>query len=110
MSPGMSWILRYAPHLGFRSLDTPLFLASVGSTDPMAQIAFIASLGFAGVQDPGFQHGRGGYAPTCASALFRIRTGGRLRDRSLDRSRSRTDDLRRRTRSEHGRRPARPYG
>ena len=50
----MSWILRYAPHLGFRSLDMPLFLASAGSTDPVAQIAFIASLGFAGVQDPWF--------------------------------------------------------
>ena len=50
----MSWTLRYAPHLGFRSLDMPLFLASVGSTDPVAQIAFIASLGFAGVQDPWF--------------------------------------------------------
>ena len=50
----MSWILRYAPHLGFRSLDMPLFLASVGSTDPVAQIAFVASLGFAGVQDPWF--------------------------------------------------------
>jgi hydroxypyruvate isomerase len=50
----MSWNLRYAAHLGFRSLDTPLFPASVGSTDPVAQIAFIASLGFAGVQDPWF--------------------------------------------------------
>ena len=50
----MSWILRYAPHLGFRSLDVPLFPASVGSADPIAQIAFIASLGFAGVQDPWF--------------------------------------------------------
>jgi hydroxypyruvate isomerase len=50
----MSWNLRYAPHLGFRSLDTPLFPASVGSTDPVAQIAFVASLGFAGVQDPWF--------------------------------------------------------
>jgi hydroxypyruvate isomerase len=54
MSQAMSWILRYAPHLGFRSLDVPLFLASVGSADPIAQIAFIASLGFAGVQDPWF--------------------------------------------------------
>jgi hydroxypyruvate isomerase len=54
MSQGMSWKLRYAPHLGFRSLDVPLFLASVGSADPIAQIAFIASLGFAGVQDPWF--------------------------------------------------------
>jgi hydroxypyruvate isomerase len=50
----MSWRLRYAPHLGFRSLDRPLFLASVGSADPVAQITFIASLGFAGVQDPWF--------------------------------------------------------
>ena len=32
----------------------PLFAASAGSTDPLAQIAFIASLGFAGVQDPWF--------------------------------------------------------
>ena len=50
----MSWTLRYAPHLGFRSLDTPLFLASVGASDPVVQIEFIASLGFAGVQDPWF--------------------------------------------------------
>ncbi len=50
----MSWTLRYAPHLGFRSLEMPLFAASAGSTDPLAQIAFIASLGFAGVQDPWF--------------------------------------------------------
>lgn len=50
----MSWRLRYAPHLGFRSLDRPLFLASVGSADPVAQITFIASLDFAGVQDPWF--------------------------------------------------------
>jgi hydroxypyruvate isomerase len=50
----MSWRLRYAPHLGFRSLERPLFLASVGSADPVAQITFIASLGFAGVQDPWF--------------------------------------------------------
>ncbi len=49
-----SWRLRYAPHLGFRSLDMPLFLASAGSADPVAQIAFIASLGFSGVQDPWF--------------------------------------------------------
>jgi hydroxypyruvate isomerase len=50
----MNWTLRYAPHLGFRSLDAPLFRARVGSADPMAQIEFIASLGFAGVQDPWF--------------------------------------------------------
>jgi hydroxypyruvate isomerase len=50
----MSWTLRYAPHLGFRSLDVPLFPANAGSADPLAQIAFVASLGFAGVQDPWF--------------------------------------------------------
>ena len=50
----MSWTLRYAPHLGFRALDMPLFLASVGAADPVAQIDFIASLGFAGAQDPWF--------------------------------------------------------
>jgi hydroxypyruvate isomerase len=50
----MNWTFRYAPHLGFRSLETPLFLASAGSADPLAQIAFVASLGFAGVQDPWF--------------------------------------------------------
>jgi hydroxypyruvate isomerase len=50
----MSWTLRYAPHLGFRSLEIPLFPASAGSADPLAQISFIAALGFAGVQDPWF--------------------------------------------------------
>jgi hydroxypyruvate isomerase len=50
----MSWNLRYAAHLGFRSLETPLFLASAGSADPLAQIDFVASIGFAGVQDPWF--------------------------------------------------------
>jgi hydroxypyruvate isomerase len=53
-SPPVSWTLRYAPHLGFRALDAPLFRAKVGSPDPLAQIEFIASLGFAGVQDPWF--------------------------------------------------------
>jgi hydroxypyruvate isomerase len=48
----LSWNLRYAAHLGFRSLKTPLFPASAGSTDPLAQIDYVASLGFAGVQDP----------------------------------------------------------
>jgi hydroxypyruvate isomerase len=65
----MSWNLRYAPHLGFRSLDTPLFLASVGSRDPVAQIAFIASLGFAGVQDPWFAIRREEVQVRIASAL-----------------------------------------
>jgi hydroxypyruvate isomerase len=46
--------LRYVAHLGFRSPEAPLFPASVGSNDPLAQIDFIASIGFAGVQDPWF--------------------------------------------------------
>jgi hydroxypyruvate isomerase len=50
----LSWILRYAAHLGFRSPDAPLFPASAGSSDPLAQIDFAASIGFAGVQDPWF--------------------------------------------------------
>lgn len=50
----MSWILRYAAHLGFRSPEAPLFPASAGSSDPLAQIDFAASIGFAGVQDPWF--------------------------------------------------------
>lgn len=49
-----SWRLRYAAHLGFRSPELPLFPASAGSVDPLAQITFAASLGFAGVQDPWF--------------------------------------------------------
>ena len=47
----MAWRLRYASHLGFRSLDAPLFLASVGSLDPVAHVRFATELGFAGVQD-----------------------------------------------------------
>ena len=44
----MNWNLRYAAHLGFRSLDLPLFAASVGSADPIAHIAYAAKLGLAG--------------------------------------------------------------
>ena len=50
----MSWTLRYVAHLGFRSPEAPLFPASAGSSDPLAQIDFAASIGFAGVQDPWF--------------------------------------------------------
>ena len=50
----MTWTLRYAAHLGFRSPEAPLFPASAGSSDPLAQIDFAASIGFAGVQDPWF--------------------------------------------------------
>ena len=50
----MSWTLRYVAHLGFRSPEAPLFPASAGSSDPLAQIDFAASIGFAGAQDPWF--------------------------------------------------------
>jgi hydroxypyruvate isomerase len=45
------WALRYASHLGIRSLESPLFLHAVGSNDPLAQIRHAAELGLAGVQD-----------------------------------------------------------
>ncbi len=45
------WNMRFAPHIGLYSLDTPMFLHSVGSLDPVAHIDFIASHGFAGVED-----------------------------------------------------------
>ena len=46
-----TWKLRYAPHLGLMSPDTPTFLHTVGSADPVRQIDHIAELGFAGVED-----------------------------------------------------------
>lgn len=46
-----AWNMRFAPHIGLFSLETPMFLHSVGSLDPIAHIDFIASLGFAGVED-----------------------------------------------------------
>lgn len=45
-----AWRLPYASHLGFRSWDRPLFAESA-ARDPVAQIAFAAGLGLAGVQD-----------------------------------------------------------
>ena len=45
------WNMRFAPHIGLYSLDTPMFLHSVGSLDPVAHIDFIAGLGFAGIED-----------------------------------------------------------
>ena len=47
----MTWKLRYAPHLGIRTTEKPLFRHSVGSTDPIEQLHFIAEQGFAGVED-----------------------------------------------------------
>jgi hydroxypyruvate isomerase len=45
----MTWSLRYAPHLGYRPPLQPLFAATVGSDDPVAQVNFAADQGFAGV-------------------------------------------------------------
>jgi hydroxypyruvate isomerase len=42
--------LRYASHLGYRSVDTPLFRESVGTLDPVAHVDFAADLGLAGIQ------------------------------------------------------------
>jgi hydroxypyruvate isomerase len=47
----MSWSLRYAAHLGYRSASPrPLFAESAESLDAPAQIAYAAQLGFAGMQ------------------------------------------------------------
>jgi hydroxypyruvate isomerase len=45
------WKLRYAPHIGLVAPDAPLFLHSAGSSDPLDQIAHLAALGFAGIED-----------------------------------------------------------
>jgi hydroxypyruvate isomerase len=45
----MTWTLRYAPHLGYRPPFEPLWRASVGSDEPLAQVQFAADHGFAGV-------------------------------------------------------------
>jgi len=47
----MAWKLRYAPHLGIRSLDAPAFKETLGTLDPLVQIRHAAALGFAGVAD-----------------------------------------------------------
>jgi hydroxypyruvate isomerase len=47
----LTWNMRFAPHIGLYSLDTPMFLHNVGSLDPLAHIDFIANHGFAGVED-----------------------------------------------------------
>jgi hydroxypyruvate isomerase len=46
----VAWTLRYASHLGYGAVGRPLFHESAASPDPEAQVAFAASLGFAGVQ------------------------------------------------------------
>lgn len=45
------WRMRYTAHLGLRAPDAPLFRHSARSPTAADQIAYIASLGFAGVQD-----------------------------------------------------------
>ena len=45
-----AWNLRYASHLGYREPETPLFRASVGSSDLVRHVEYAAELGFAGVQ------------------------------------------------------------
>ncbi len=50
MTDKPAWNFRYAPHVGLAAPDIPLFLHSAGA-DPVAQIAYLASLGFAGIED-----------------------------------------------------------
>ena len=45
------WKQRYAAHLGLRAPNEPLFLHSGRSGDPLAQIDYLASIGFAGIED-----------------------------------------------------------
>jgi hydroxypyruvate isomerase len=50
-APFSSWKLRFAPHLGLTSLDTPWFKHTLKTDDPVAHIEHIAGLGFSGVED-----------------------------------------------------------
>jgi hydroxypyruvate isomerase len=43
--------MRYAPHLGLRRIDEPLFLHTAGTPDTVRQVELAAELGFAGMQD-----------------------------------------------------------
>ena len=45
------WKLRFAHHIGFPDTFRPGFLHTLGTADPVANIDFMASLGFAGVLD-----------------------------------------------------------
>jgi hydroxypyruvate isomerase len=73
MGSVMSWNLRYASHLGYRSAEQPLFRATVGGLQVEDHIALSARLGFAGVQyalavsRPGEEHGRVAEALATAS-------------------------------------------
>ena len=46
-----SFNMRYASHLGFLSRDKPLFLETLGTTDPAVHIEYAADQGFAGIED-----------------------------------------------------------
>ena len=47
-----NWALRFAPQIGYRSADRPLFRYGAGDIAPARQAAFAADLGFAGVLYP----------------------------------------------------------
>jgi hydroxypyruvate isomerase len=51
MSEKLNWKMRYAGHLGLRAPNEPLFMQSAGSGDPLLQIDYLASIGFAGIED-----------------------------------------------------------
>jgi hydroxypyruvate isomerase len=51
MTDAHAWKMRYAPHIGLMAPDAPLFLHSAGSAEPVAQINYLAELGFAGIED-----------------------------------------------------------
>lgn len=46
-----AFTMRYASHLGFLSRDKPLFLETLGTTDPVVHIEYAAAQGFAGIED-----------------------------------------------------------
>ena len=52
MGERTTYRLDFAPHLGFPTLDAPLFAELAGDPAPEAQIAFAAARGFRRVQDP----------------------------------------------------------
>lgn len=51
MTDRPDWKMRYAGHLGLRSPYEPLFMHGAGSGDPVVQIDYLASIGFAGIED-----------------------------------------------------------
>ncbi len=51
MADKPTWKQRYAAHLGLRAPNEPLFLHSGRSGEPVAQIDYLASIGFAGIED-----------------------------------------------------------